>query len=82
MSFSRQPDETLVRNSVSFRKSFGKRLSGASRCQAEAITAKLTDLGEMSLGTGVSDVQVRAEIIIQGSLVGGCGRLQLLVEYK
>lgn len=67
-----------VRNSVSFRISFGERLSGACRGQAEAITAELPDSGEMSLGTGVSDVQVRAERVVQGSLAGGCSKLQLL----
>lgn len=54
------------------------RLSGACRGQAEAITAELPDSGEMSLGTGVSDVQVRAERVVQGSLAGGCSKLQLL----
>lgn len=63
---------------MSFRISFGERLSGACRCQAEAITAELPDLGEMSLGTGVSDVQVRAEGAVQGSQAGGCSKLQLL----
>lgn len=54
--------EPLVRNSVSFRISFGERLSGACSCQAEALRAfLLPDSGAMSLGTGVSDVQVRAE---------------------
>lgn len=61
-----------------FRISFGERLSGACGCQAEAITAELADLGEMSLGPGVSDVQVRAERVVQGSMAGGCSKLQLL----
>lgn len=48
---------------LAFRKSFGERLPGACRCQAEAIAAELTALGEMSLRIGVSDVQVSAEIV-------------------
>lgn len=65
--------ETLVRNPVFFRISFGERLSGACRCQAEAITAELAGLGEMSLGTGVSDVQGRAGRRMQQTSAAGEG---------
>lgn len=43
------------------RRSFGERLPGACRCQAEAIAAELTHLGEMSPRMRVSDVQLRTK---------------------